>query len=239
MQKSTFDKTPTMSTYLVAFVVSKFGYAPIPSMSYAKVYAAKDRLDQSKYAVEVTPKIVTALNKFTNIPYDSKMKKLDQIAIPDFAAGAMENWGLVTYREKALLWSKEGSTTKNKQSLATVIAHELTHSWFGNLVTCKWWKDTWLNEGFARYFEYHITVEAETTWELEKQFVVEQQQAIFSDDAVAHVMPLSSDVYTPAEVSNKFGSITYSKGGSVIRMMSHFLGKEKFKEALQNYLLNR
>lgn len=116
------------------------------------------------------------------------------------------------FRERNLLWDPQHSSNSYKQAIAAVIAHELTHAWFGNLVTCEWWSYTWLNEGFARYFQYHTTGEVETSWEMDKQFLVAQHQAIFESDASSSSLALTSNASTTSEISDKFGSISYSKG---------------------------
>nr|XP_022919428.1 uncharacterized protein LOC111428220 [Onthophagus taurus] len=242
LEKDVFQTTPKMSTYLIAFIVSKFkGYGQTVTGSDNLIYdvfCREDALPTAKYAYYIGPQILDVLNDYTNFKYYSmeNTDKMHQVAIPDFSAGAMENWGLVTYRETALLWDPEESTTSYKSRVATVIAHEFAHMWFGDLVTLQWWQYTWLNEGFARYLQYYITKEVETTWELEKLFVIEQQQVIFVSDAISNAFALNSEAYTPNEVSAKFGSISYSKGGSIIRMMNHFMGEENFKKGIQDYL---
>ncbi|GLG93874.1 Decaprenyl-diphosphate synthase subunit 1 [Gryllus bimaculatus] len=156
------------------------------------------------------------------------------VAVPDFSAGAMENWGLITYRESMLLFND--GTASARKGIATVITHELTHMWFGNLVTTHWWDATWLNEGFAQYFQFYATSLVKPAWRLMEQFVVDHHQAVMGADALPTSAALTSPAYTPAQVSARFGSITYSKGASVIRMISAIMGENKFLEALHEYL---
>ncbi|VEN38178.1 unnamed protein product [Callosobruchus maculatus] len=155
-----FQPTPVMSTYLVAFVVSDFTCTEVPGSSTKNHVCSRSETVNTRYwAVEVTPKLLNSLNVYTGIPYTESISKLDQVALPDFRSGAMENWGLITYREARLLFDPEEDGTSVKQTIALVIAHELSHSWFGNLVTLAWWSETFLNEGFARYFQNKITHE--------------------------------------------------------------------------------
>jgi aminopeptidase N len=158
------------------------------------------------------------------------------IAIPDFNAGAMENWGLITYRETALLYKKGVSSLHNKQRIALVVAHELAHQWFGNLVSPSWWTDLWLNEGFASYVEY-IGVEAvEPEMKMMDQFIISENQAVMQLDALESSHKISIPVKNPNEIAEIFDSISYKKGAAIIRMMEHFLTKNTFRRGLTSYL---
>ena len=145
----TFEETPKMSTYLVALVISDF--TSVKNGSY-EVWARQNAVENGKYALSLMKPLVSYYEGILHIPY--QLPKLDMVALPDFVSGAMENWGLLTYKERNLLFDRELSTAASKQSIANVIAHEIAHQWFGNLVSPKWWKYLWLNEGFARYFQY-------------------------------------------------------------------------------------
>ncbi|XP_036026619.1 aminopeptidase N [Onychomys torridus] len=189
------------------------------------------------YALNKTGPILSFFAQHYNTAYP--LEKSDQIALPDFNAGAMENWGLVTYRESALLFDPESSSIGNKERVVTVIAHELAHQWFGNLVTVAWWNDLWLNEGFASYVEYLGADFAEPTWNLKDLIVQNELYRVMAVDALASSHPLSSpanEVNTPAQISELFDSISYSKGASVIRMLSSFLTEDLFKKGLSSYL---
>ena len=158
------------------------------------------------------------------------------IAIPDFSAGAMENWGLITYRETALLYKDGVSSNSNKQRIAIVISHELAHQWFGNLVTPSWWTDLWLNEGFASYMEYLGVDAVQPELQLLDQFVVIDTQSVMRIDSLASSHPISIPVKHPDEIAGIFDRISYSKGAAIIRMMDHFLTRETFRKGLANYL---
>lgn len=158
------------------------------------------------------------------------------IAIPDFNAGAMENWGLITYRETALLYKPGVSSPRNKQRIAVVVSHELAHQWFGNLVTMDWWTDLWLNEGFASYVEYLGVEAVEPEMKLLDQFVTNDLQTVMQMDALDSSHPVSVEVEHPHEIADIFDGISYQKGATIIRMMEHFLTARSFRMGLTNYL---
>ncbi|CAH1983241.1 unnamed protein product [Acanthoscelides obtectus] len=230
-----------MSTYLIAFVISEFTCSAwnMPEVnSVNKVCSRAQKEDTRRWAVEVSPKLLSSLNAYTGIPYTSSMKKVDQVAIPDFRSGAMENWGLITYREAMFLYDPKEDQSIDKQTVARVIAHELAHSWFGNLVTLAWWSEVFLNEGFARYFEHKAVNEVFPDWELDKQFVVATLQSALATDDLQSIQALQSEVITPAQIDAKFKADTsYGKGGSILRMVEHFMGSEQFKSGIQKYLM--
>jgi len=232
--KYKFEETKEMSTYLVAFIVSDFSSTDSNAKYNFRAWARPNAIDNAAYSQDVGPQIVEYYEEYTGIDY--QFPKIDQVAVPDFSAGAMENWGLITYRETGLLYYDGVSTESNKKSIATVVAHELAHMWFGDLVTLQWWDYTWLNEGFARLFQYLAMDKIEPDWRLMEQFVVDQQHSIFANDALLSAQSLTSESNTPAEISAKFGTITYSKGGSVLRMLSHVLTPQTFQKGLQRYL---
>lgn len=150
-----FKQSSPMSTYLVAFVISEFSSLP-PEENNFKVWSKPSTINQANYALGIG---IEALKLFESKFGRNTFPKTDMVAIPDFAAGAMENWGLVTYRESRMLYDQKESSAAAQQSVASVIAHELSHMWFGNLVTPEWWNYLWLSEGFARYFQYFSTAE--------------------------------------------------------------------------------
>ncbi|NXD18369.1 AMPN Aminopeptidase, partial [Nothocercus nigrocapillus] len=192
---------------------------------------------QGEYALNVTGPILNFFEGHYNTAYP--LPKSDQVGLPDFSAGAMENWGLVTYRENSLLYDSAFSSIGNKERVVTVIAHELAHQWFGNLVTLRWWNDLWLNEGFASYVEYLGADSAEPAWRIRDLMVLNEVHAVMGTDALASSHPLSfseDEINTPAQISEVFDSIAYSKGASVLRMLSDFLTEDVFKEGLQSYL---
>ncbi|XP_057700939.1 aminopeptidase N-like isoform X2 [Corythoichthys intestinalis] len=238
---TTFEPTAKMSTYLLAFIVSDFTYVESNRQNgvQVRVWARKKAIadGHGDYALNVTWPILKFYERYYDAPYP--LPKSDQVALPDFQAGAMENWGLVTYRETALLYDPERSSAGNKQRVASVIAHELAHMWFGNLVTMRWWNDLWLNEGFASYVEYLGVDYAEPKWNIKDLIILDDLQGVFSLDALASSHPLSrreDEVNTPAQISEIFNTISYSKGAVVLRMLSGFLGEPVFAKGLSSYL---
>ncbi len=161
---------------------------------------------------------------------------MDMVAIPDFSAGAMENWGLVTYRTAYLLHDEENSSLKAKQLIAYVVGHELAHQWFGNLVTMEWWTDLWLNEGFATWVGWLASDKLFPQWDIWTEFVVDDSQAGLRLDGLRSSHPIEVAVKNPKEIGQIFDSISYSKGASVISMLVAFLGEETFRKGLQSYL---
>uniref|UniRef100_A0AAQ4PZJ6 Aminopeptidase n=1 Tax=Gasterosteus aculeatus aculeatus TaxID=481459 RepID=A0AAQ4PZJ6_GASAC len=240
VQMTIFEPTKKMSTYLLAFIVSDFDFiSNTVDGVLIRIFAKKPAIaaKQGDYALNKTGPILKFFDKYYNSSYP--LPKSDQIALPDFNAGAMENWGLITYRETALLYDEAFSSNSNKQRITAIIAHELAHMWFGNLVTLRWWNDLWLNEGFASYVEYLGAHEAEPDWNLKDLIVLSEVHRVFAVDALASSHPLSSreeDIQKPAQISELFDAISYSKGASVLRMLSDFLTEDVFREGLMTYL---
>uniref|UniRef100_A0A8C9P620 Aminopeptidase n=1 Tax=Spermophilus dauricus TaxID=99837 RepID=A0A8C9P620_SPEDA len=236
-----FETTPKMSTYLLAYIVSEFTKVETqsPNNVLIRIWARPSAIDEGHgdYALNVTGPILNFFAGHYDTPYP--LQKSDQIGLPDFNAGAMENWGLVTYRESALMFDPLSSSSTNKERVVTVIAHELAHQWFGNLVTVKWWNDLWLNEGFASYVEYLGADYAEPTWNLKDLIVLNEVYRVMAVDALASSHPLSTpaeEINTPSQISELFDAISYSKGASVLRMLSSFLTENLFKKGLASYL---
>ncbi|KAL0017654.1 hypothetical protein SO802_004723 [Lithocarpus litseifolius] len=193
-----YQESPIMSTYLVAVVVGLFDYVEDHTSDGIKVrvYCQVGMADQGKFALDVAVKTLGLYTEYFAVPYS--LPKLDMIAIPDFAAGAMENYGLVTYRETALLYDEQHSAAANKQRVATVVAHELAHQWFGNLVTMEWWTHLWLNEGFATWVSYLATDSLFPEWKIWTQFLDESTEEIIRK----HIYLISGDI-TPARVATR------------------------------------
>ncbi|EFN65601.1 Aminopeptidase N [Camponotus floridanus] len=228
-----YERSVPMSTYLVAFIVSDFDVRRSEDGNFG-VWARHDAINQSQYSLNIGPKILKYYEEYFQIKFP--LPKMDMVALPDFSAGAMENWGLITYRETAMLYQEGISTSSNKQRVATVVSHELAHQWFGNLVTPSWWTDLWLNEGFASYVEYIGIDAVEPSWKVLEQFVVHELQNVFGLDALESSHPISIEVGHPDEINEIFDRISYGKGASIIRMMDHFLTTKVFKQGLTNYL---
>ena len=161
---------------------------------------------------------------------------MDLIAIADFAAGAMENWGAVTYRETAILVDPEQSSEATRQRVAVVVAHELAHQWFGNLVTMEWWTHLWLNEGFASWIEYLAVDHLFPEWQIWTQFVYSDLSRALDLDGLENTHPIEVEVKDPNEISEIFDAISYSKGSSIIRMLAAYLGEDTFRRGLHDYL---
>ncbi|NWQ94769.1 AMPN Aminopeptidase, partial [Burhinus bistriatus] len=235
-----FETTPKMSTYLLAFIVSQFDFVQNTSGNVLiRIWGRPKAIaeGQGSYALQVTGPILKFFEGHYNTSYP--LPKSDQVGLPDFNAGAMENWGLVTYRENSLLFDNAYSSIGNKERVVTVIAHELAHQWFGNLVTLRWWNDLWLNEGFASYVEYLGADSAEPSWHIKDLMVLNEVYTVMATDALTTSHPLSfreDEINTPAQISEVFDSIAYSKGASVLRMLSDFLTEDVFKKGLQSYL---
>lgn len=231
-----FQESVDMSTYLVAFVVCD--YQVLSNLTAHQVnlsvYAPPNMVDQASYALRVASIILDYYHTFFGLSYP--LPKLDLIAIPDFGAGAMENWGLVTYRETALMFDKRHSSSRAQQTVAVVIAHELAHQWFGNLVTMSWWSDLWLNEGFASFMENIGAEVAEPGWAMQEQFLVEKMHPALELDALLASHPISTPVNDPAQIESIFDTISYKKGASIISMLESFIGRAILQEGLRLYL---
>ncbi|CAH2070917.1 unnamed protein product, partial [Iphiclides podalirius] len=220
-----------MSTYLVAFAVTDFGNMSDNNFS---VWARKEALPSAAYALDIGPKILKFLEDYYKI--DFPLPKIDMMALPDFKAGAMENWGLLTFREIAMLYDEGVSPTTAKARVASVVAHEIAHQWFGNLVTPAWWSDIWLNEGFASYVEYVAVDAVESTWKLMEVFVLNEVQSVFKLDALTSSHQISVEVGNPEEIGAIFDKISYGKGSAILRMMNHFLTGAVFNAGITAYL---
>ncbi|CAG5041327.1 unnamed protein product [Parnassius apollo] len=220
-----------MSTYLVAFAVTDFGNMSDNNFS---VWARKEALPSAAYALDIGPKILKFLEEYYKIEFP--LPKIDMMALPDFKAGAMENWGLLTFREIAMLYDEGVSPTTAKARVASVVAHEIAHQWFGNLVTPAWWSDIWLNEGFASYVEYVAVDAVEKTWKLMEVFVLNEVQSVFKLDALTSSHQISVEVGNPEEIGAIFDKISYGKGSAILRMMNHFLTDSVFNAGITAYL---
>ncbi len=233
---TTFETTPIMSTYLLAFVYGELGYKEATSKRgvVVRAYATPDNVKHLDYAVDYGAKCLDFYEEYFDIPYP--LAKCDMVALPDFSSGAMENWGLITYREQALLYDEANSSLPMKQYVALVISHELTHQWFGNLVTMRWWTDLWLNEGFASWMEYLALDHFFPEWQMWMQFTVDEQQIALKLDALANTHPIQAPINNPDEIRTIFDAISYNKGASSIQMLERFLGAETFRDGLRYYL---
>lgn len=231
-----FAETPVMSTYLLAFVIGDLTHIEKEAASGTRVgvWTTRGKEDQGRFALDTSVKLLSFFNDYFGIPYP--LQKLDHIAIPDFAAGAMENWGAVTYRETALLVDPQNSSAGTRQRVAEVVAHEMAHMWFGDLVTMRWWDDLWLNESFASWMGTKAVDWLFPEWQMWTQFVNMDTNRALSLDGLKNSHPIEQEVKDPAEVSQLFDAISYSKGASVIRMLEQFLTPEVFRQGINRYL---
>jgi aminopeptidase N len=234
--QSTFETTPLMSTYLLAFVAGELGYkeSRTKSGTTVRVYATPDNVKHLDFAVDTAVKCLEFYEDYFDLPYP--LPKSDMVALPDFASAAMENWGLITYREHALLVDKKNTSSHTKQLVAMVVAHELAHMWFGNLVTMRWWTDLWLNEGFASWIEYMAVDHIFPDWGMWTQYIADEQAVGLKLDALEHTHPVEVPIRHPDEIRTIFDAISYQKGSSVIHMLNDYLGAETFRDGLRLYL---
>ena len=231
-----YGETPIMSTYLLAFIVGDLSYIEEvgDNGTLMRVFTTRGREEQGRFALETSIRLLKYFNDYFGIPYP--LPKLDHFAIPDFAAGAMENWGAITYRETALLVDPENTSVGTRQIVAAIIAHEMAHMWFGDLVTMAWWNDLWLNESFASWMGDKATDNLFPDWEVWTQFVSGDTNRALSLDGLRNSHPIEQEVSNPAQIGELFDAISYSKGGSILRMLESFLGEETFRQGLNKYL---
>ncbi|KAM7414030.1 hypothetical protein PAMA_019041 [Pampus argenteus] len=235
-----FSPTPRMSTYLFAFTVSK--YTSVKSAHERvkiQIYARPAAIDAgyTQYAANITGKILKFYEDLFEIDY--RQKKLDQIAVPDKTNLGMENWGLVTYEEGAILYEEGVSSLLHKNEIAILIAHELAHQWFGNLVTMEWWNELWLNEAFATYTSYFAVDHVEPSFKTKDMYIVSDLHLAFEADALVTSHPLTAkleNVQTTTQITVMFDVITYNKGAMVLRMLSDLVGERVFNEGVKMYL---
>jgi len=231
-----FKNTPPMSTYLLAFAVGEFNRisrASSQGVEVSVLSSKANKVDDLKFSLETSIKILDFYESFFGVKYP--LEKIDHIAIPDFSAGAMENWGLITYREESLILTDD-SALDDKKNVAKVIAHELAHQWFGNLVTMKWWNDLWLNESFATFIEYLAIDKIFPDWNIWSDFSASEVIYALQRDCYDMVQSVRIDVDDPAEIGAIFdGAIVYAKGARLLKMLYHYVGEDTFKKSLNKY----
>ncbi len=235
-----FAPTPKMSTYLLAYIIGDFEYIETKTKAKGqngvtiRIFTTPGKKHQAKFALEVAKKSLEFLNDYFKVPYPLPI--LDLIAIPDFSAGAMENWGAVTFRESALLADENHTAFANRQQIAETIAHELVHQWFGNLVTMEWWTHLWLNESFASFMSYLVLEDLFPQWHIWTRFVMNDHANALQLDSLENTHPIEVEVHHPNQISEIFDAISYDKGASVLRMLMHYIGPENFRNGLSYYL---
>jgi puromycin-sensitive aminopeptidase len=236
LKKIKFDKSPKMSTYLLAWAIGEFDFVQgiTKHNVQIRVFSPPGRAEQGKFALDVAIRSLDFYDDFFQVPYP--LPKLDMICITEFAMGAMENWGLVTYRETALMIDEKKASPQSKQRVAVVVAHELAHQWFGNLVTMSWWDGLWLNEGFAAFMEHFATDALFPEYKLWEQFTTDAFGAAQRLDSLKSSHPVIVPIKHAEEVEQVFDAISYCKGSTVVNMVSAILGPQKFQEGLQLYM---
>lgn len=231
-----FEPTPRMSTYLLAWVVGKFHGKTVTNKHGVEIttYAALNQdVDAVDFANEIAAKSLEFYDDNFREPYP--LKRCVQVALPDFEAGAMENWGLVTYRESMLLAGKN-ATLGTKKSVALTVAHELSHQWFGDLVTMKWWDDLWLNESFASVMEYYAVDAIHPEYKIFEGFFTGDAYLALMRDAYSDVQSVHQEVHNPEEIATLFDSaIVYSKGARLMLMLIRLMGWEQFCKGVADY----
>jgi len=234
--RTRFRETPQISTYLVAFTVGPYeatDVATTPSGIPVRVWLPPGLASQAVYARDAHGRSVEWLQSYTAIPYP--YGKVDAIGIPDFEAGAMENPGAITYRTRLLAADERNASIAALKGIFSTAAHELTHMWWGDLVTMKWWTDLWLNESFASFVGEKATAALNPEWRYWRDFVAENTSA-FNLDALASTHPISIEAKNAEEASERFDAITYSKGAAVLRMIESYLGEDAFRDGVRIYL---
>ncbi len=229
-----FATTPKMSSYLVALTVGdwKCEHDEVDGVKIG-VCTVPGRENLTHFPLEATKAILHYYNNYYSIKYP--LKKLDEIAVPDFQAGAMENWGAIIYRETALLVDEKSGSFGAKRGVADVIAHEVAHQWFGDLVTMQWWDDIWLNEGFATWMTPHPVGAWKPDW-LISQDVVEGSQGALAEDGVQNTRPIHQEATTRGEIETLFDGIAYGKTAAVLHMLESYVGPDNFRAGVNLYL---
>ncbi len=233
-QTVSFGKTPKMSTYLFALAAARL--VPKSKMvdgTKITVWTMPQDAGQADFALETAEAALTRLNKYFGLKY--QLPKMDLVAVPDFAAGAMENWGAIFFRDSALLIDPKLSSTKARRRVAEVVTHEIVHQWFGNLVTMKWWNDLWLNEAFATWMAYKIVQDWKPEWNEWIEFEQRKREPL-SIDALKSTRAISAGVSSSSEIQAQFDPLTYSKGGALLRMIEGYLTEESFRKGIRAYM---
>ena len=232
-----FTTTPRMSSYLLAFVVGELHKKTAHTTSGVEVniWATPAQSEETlDFALDIATRSIDFYDEYFGVPYP--LPKSDHVALPDFSSGAMENWGLITYRESCLLADPKLTPESFKRFITTVIAHELSHQWFGNLVTMQWWNDLWLNESFANMMEYVAVDALHPEWRMWEDFATSEVTAALRRDSLDGVQPVQADVNHPDEISTLFDpAIVYAKGGRLLVMVRRLIGEEAFRAGLKSY----
>ena len=229
-----FAPTPKMSTYLVAFLVGDFQCTSGSADGVPiRACATPDKLALTRSALEAAEYILPFYDRYFGIKYP--MPKLDMVALPDFEAGAMENFGCITYRETDLLIDFKNAALSDRKRVASVVAHEMAHQWFGDMVTMEWWNNLWLNEGFATWMSAKPLEKWHPEWNV-PQDVAQDLDRTLTLDAGPATHTIRANAETPSQINELFDGISYGKAGAVLGMVEHLLGEETFRQGVHNYL---
>ncbi len=233
-----FERTPVMSTYLLAFAVGEFESIEARTRDGVpvRVCVTPGRARLGRFALETAVRGLEWFDEYYGIPYRGACPKLDLLAIPDFEYGAMENWGAITFRETAILVDPERSSVPQRRRVAEVVLHELAHQWFGNLVSPEWWSYLWLNESFATFMAYKAADALFPEWRMWEEYAAAITSAGKALDSLRSSHPVEVPVGDPSEVDQIFDAISYNKGGSVLRMLEQAIGEEAFRRGVRRYL---
>ena len=234
-KKFVFQTTPRMSTYLVYMGVGDFEFMKDRAEgTEIRFITTPGKSQHGKFAIECTKKILKYYNNYFGIKYP--LPKIDLIAVPDFSSGAMENWGAITFREVELLFDKKENSSARKQRIVEIIAHELAHQWFGNLVTMKWWNDLWLNESFASWMSYKVADKLYPDWQMWAHFLDSMMSDALYLDGLKSSHPIEAHLKELHELNEIFDAISYDKGASVLRMLESHMGEEVFRKGIVKYM---
>lgn len=234
MKRITFDETPLMSTYLLALAVARLESKEIEvAGTRVAIWTVPGQLGLGEFALKVTSAVLPLLNDYFDLPYP--YPKLDLVSVPDFAMGAMENWGAIFFRDSRLLLDESLASTGTQRGVANVITHEIVHQWFGNLVTMAWWDDLWLNEAFATWLAVKIVDQWRPEWNSWIEFQQEKQIPL-GVDALESTRPIRAKVTSAAQIEEMFDALTYEKGAACLRMIEQFLGEEPFRQGIRSYM---
>lgn len=229
-----FQDTPKMSSYLLAVFAARLeSRTRQVGKTVLTVWAAPDQIAQADFALDAGENALKHLNSYFAVPY--MLPKLDMVAAPDFASGAMENWGAILYRDTSLLIDPKLSSDAAKRRVAEVVSHEIVHQWFGNLVTMGWWNDLWLNEAFATWLAYKVVDSWKPAWKVWDEFD-QGKRSPLSIDALPGTRPVRSDAATPAEIQAMFDPMSYQKGGALLRMIEMYVGEADFRRGIRAYM---
>jgi len=237
LRSVTFQQTPRMSTYLLAMAIGKMHSRSAKTVRGTDVSVwgtIAQPAEAFDFALDAAKRSIEFFESYFGVPYP--LPKSDHLALPDFSSGAMENWGLIVYRERVLLAYPNEAAQSTKETIASVVAHEVSHQWFGNLVTMRWWNDLWLNESFANVMEYEAPATLFPEWNMWDEFVANEGIAALRRDAQKGIQAIKTEVRHPDEINTLFDpSIVYAKGGRLINMLKTHIGEPAFQKGLAAY----